>query len=88
MLAIENIVFAVFTVLSGALLTISYLAYRKRKNRRMLLLTLVFLLFFIKGLVITASLFFELLDIYWLVVVFGGFDCLAVLVLYFSTLKV
>lgn len=88
MFGIENIIFSVFTVLAGALLVISLLAFQRSKKTKMLMLSAVFLIFVVKGLVISISLFVDLLSPYWLVVAFGIFDCIAIVVLYFSTLKV
>jgi hypothetical protein len=84
--AIENVVFSFFTVLTATLLVISVLAFRRSKNRKMLLLAGVFGLFFVKGLVISLSLFFDLLGAYSILIVFGIVDCGAVLLLYLSTL--
>ncbi len=84
---IENIVFSFFTVLTATLLVISVLAYKRGRNKKMLLLAGVFGIFFVKGLVITASLFFDLLDAYQILIVFGSFDCVGVFFLYLSTLR-
>jgi len=85
--AIENIIFSAFTVLSATLLVISLLAYRRSKNKSMMLLAVVFGVFSVKGLVISVSLFIDLLSVYWLLIIFGSFDCVGVLLLYLSTLK-
>ena len=86
-IGVENIVFSVFTVLSATLLVISLLAYRRGKNTRMLVLAVVFGVFFVKGAVISVSLFIELMGPYWILILFGSFDCVGVLLLYLSTLK-
>jgi hypothetical protein len=83
---VENIVFSFFTVLSATLLVISLLAYRRSKNKSMLVLAVVFGVFLIKGAVISVALFI-VMDPYWILILFGSFDCVGVLLLYLSTLK-
>jgi hypothetical protein len=85
---LENVFFAIFTILSGALLLISLLAYRRSSSRRMLVLAGVFVLFLLKGMILTVSLFMDLLSLYWLLVSGAGMDSLALILLYLTTMKV
>ncbi len=85
---LENVFFAIFTILSGALLLISLLAYKRSSSRRMLVLAGVFVLFLLKGMILTVSLFMDLLSLYWLLVAGAGMDSLALILLYLTTMKV
>ena len=87
-MVIENVFFSVFTVLSGALLLISLLAFRRSGSRRMLVLSGVFALFLGKGMILTISLFMELASLYWLLVIGAGIDSIALILLYLTTMKV
>jgi hypothetical protein len=88
MLGMENLVFAAFTTISVVLLTVSVLAYRRSRSRKMLVLSGVFLLFLIKGTLISLALFTEVMGLYELIVVGSGIDTLALLTLYLSTMRV
>ncbi len=85
---LENIFFSIFTVLSGALLLISILAFMRSSSKRMLVLGGVFTLFLLKGIILTISLFLDLLSLYWLLVIGAGVDSLALILLYLTTMKV
>ncbi len=85
---LENIFFSVFTVLSGALLLISILAFMRSSSKRMLVLAGVFTLFLLKGIILTISLFLDLLSLYWLLMIGAGVDSLALILLYLTTMKV
>lgn len=85
---LENIFFSIFTVLSGALLLISILAFIRSSSKRMLVLAGVFTLFLLKGIILTISLFLDLLSLYWLLVIGAGVDSLALILLYLTTMKV
>jgi hypothetical protein len=54
----------------------------------MLVLSGVFGFFLIKGLILTISLFADLLSLYWLLVAGAGIDSLALILLYLTTMKV
>ncbi len=88
MLGIENLVFAAFTAMSAVLLTVSVLAFRRSRSRKMLVLSGVFLLFLVKGTLISLALFTEVMGLYGLIVIGSGFDTLALLLLYISTMRV
>lgn len=88
MLGIENLVFAAFTAMSAVLLTVSVLALKRSRSRKMLFLSGVFLLFLIKGILISLALFTEVMGLYGLIVAGSGIDTLALLLLYVSTMRV
>ena len=54
---IEETLSAFITVVSLALMFISFLAYRRKGNRKLLFIAAAFVLFFIEGLVLSAALF-------------------------------
>jgi len=84
----ENVLFAIFTMMSLALLAISIMAYRRSGRRKMLVLCAVFLVFLIKGLLISVALFAEVMGLYDLLLVGSAIDTLALLLLYASTMRV
>lgn len=57
MFFIEETLSAFITVLSLVLTIISFLSYRKKGMRKLLYISIAFLLFFIQGLVLSAALF-------------------------------
>lgn len=59
---LEETLSAFVTVLALALTIISYLSYRKRGVRKLLFITLAFLLFFVQGLVLSAALITEMFN--------------------------
>ena len=85
---IEQIVISAFiTILSLGLLLVSFVSYRKYKNLKLLFVSLVFIIFFIKGILLSLSLFYGeftsiLTDPY-----IGLFDVIILLLLFIATLK-
>ena len=88
MIAAENVIFPLFTTLAAALLLISFLAYRRNGSRKMLILSGVFLIFLTKGVIVSISLWIDLMSIYWMFLIGIGIDSLALIMLYISTLRV
>jgi len=88
LIAVENIVFSVFTVLAGALLMISVIAYRRSGSGKMLMLCCVFTFFLAKGVIISASLWIDIFSMYMLLIIGSGLDALALILLYISTMRV
>jgi hypothetical protein len=88
MIAVENVIFPLFTTLAAALLLISFLAYRRSGSKKMLILSGVFLIFLTKGVIISISLWIDLMSIYWMFMIGIGIDSLALILLYISTLRV
>jgi hypothetical protein len=82
----ENIIRAFVTVFALTLLIISLLAYRRSKNTKLLIIGSAFVLFFVKGILLSFGLFFK--DIEETVAPFGSlFDIGVLIVLFLSTLK-
>lgn len=75
-------------IVSLTLIIIALLAYKRSSSKRMLVLGSVFILFFIKAIIGTLVLFFDLTSIYTLMIVGGSIDSAALIILYLSTLKV
>lgn len=88
MVAAENIVFPVFTILAAALLLISFFAHRRSGSRKMLVLSGVFLIFLTKGVVVSISLWVDILSLGTMFVIGIGMDSMALILLYLSTLRV
>lgn len=55
---IENIVAAFVTLMSLFLMVVSLQSYRRSKRKRILLISVAFMLFFIKGLILSIALFY------------------------------
>lgn len=88
MFGYENLLFAAYTVLSLVLLLVSFIAYRRSKNSKMLVLCGAFLLFFAKGVLLSLVLFLDFLGMFELLLIGTGIDTLALILLYASTLRV
>jgi len=85
-MTIEEIVISAFiTILSIGLLTISIFSYLKRKNMKLIFVSMVFLIFLSKGLLFTINVFFtEIAD---LLIYFGILDVIILILLFISTIK-
>ena len=85
---VYNLSFAFLTILALALFIISILAYKRSKKIKLLMVSFAFLLFFVKGLWLTYSLFYIPRDSWdpFLVPV-AVLDCLILVLLYISILK-
>ena len=85
MMVEEIIISAFITVLSIGLLTISIFSYLKRKNMKLFLVSMVFLIFLSKGLLFTINVFFT--EIPDLLIYFGILDVVILVIFFISTLK-
>jgi len=85
---IYNLSFAFLTVLALVLSVISILAYRRSGKGKLLLVSIAFILFFVKGLWLTYSLFNIPIGSWapFLIPV-AILDCLILILLYISLLK-
>ena len=81
---INSFIAGVVTVLALILFIISYLAYQRVKSTRTLFISAAFLFFFIKGILLTASIFFES-ELYFMLSIVV--DMFILLLLSFSVLK-
>lgn len=88
MIGIENLLFSAYTALSFVLLLVAILAYRRSRSSKVLILTGVFLLFFVKGTLLTLVLFLDLMGLLELLLAVTAIDTIALMLLYASTLRV
>jgi hypothetical protein len=84
---ITIIMSAFITIFSLGLLTISLASYRKHKNTKLIFVSVVFLIFFIKGVILSLSLFIDPLGVFQSVIPIGLFDVIILMLLFLATLK-
>ncbi len=85
---IYNISFAILTILALALFVISIFAYRRSRNNKILMVSMAFLLFFLKGLWLTYSLFTYPKGGWGVFLApVAVLDCMILILLYLSLLK-
>ncbi len=85
---LENtIIYGFLTVFSFGLWIISIFSYRKSRNKKIIFVNIVFLIFFIKGVLLSLSIFnseiFDLISIQMLAI----FDLIIICLLFISILK-
>lgn len=85
---IESIIIdACITIFALGLFIVSLLSYRKYKNGKLLFVSLVFLIFLVKGMLLSLSLFYsQFADIISNPYV-GLFDLIILVLLFIATLK-
>jgi hypothetical protein len=86
-MVLENLIAAGVSVLAFALTVIGGLAYRRARERSLLILTAAFAVFFVKGLALSAYLFLGVTDLTTLFLVVGGFDAVILALFYVFTLR-
>ena len=86
-MVVESIIVAGVSVLALALTVIGTLAYRRTRERSLVVLTAAFAVFFVKGLALSAYLFLGVTDLTTLFLVVGGFDVLILALFYVFTLR-
>jgi len=84
----ESIVInACMTVFSFGLLILALLSYRKSNNKKLLFVSLVFIIFLIKGILLSLGIFFgqfsDVLSGFYV----GLFDLIILILLFIATLK-
>ena len=85
---IQDIIISAFvTIFSVGLLAISLASYRKYKNLKLIFVSLVFLVFFIKGILLSLSLFQEEMIVINSSQFIGLFDLIILILLFIATLK-
>ena len=85
---IESIIInACITIFSLGLLIVSLLSYRKYKNAKLLFVSIVFFVFFVKGIVFSLSLFTVQLGDIASNPYIGLFDFAILVLLFMATLK-
>ncbi|MFP4000550.1 MAG: hypothetical protein ACLFSM_04560 [Thermoplasmata archaeon] len=85
---IYNLSFAVLTVLALVLSVISILAYRRSRKKKLILVSIAFILFFVKGLWLSYALF-DIPKEAWgsFLIPVAVVDCLILILLYLSIVK-
>ena len=81
------IIYGFITIFSIGLFCVSVLSYYKSKNKKLLFVSIVFLLFFIKGVVLSLSLFISDLNVMITIPILAVFDLLVLFLLFIATLK-
>jgi hypothetical protein len=84
---IELFIVACIIVISFSLLVLSLFAYKKNKNLKMLLISFVFLVFFIKILIYNLSFYFTDINLFDSHVNIWFFDLVILLLLYVASMK-
>ena len=78
---------ACITILSLAILILSFVSYKKYKNVKLMFVTAAFFVFLIKGILLSLGLFYlEIMD-FNTSPYFGLFDVIILALLFISTLK-
>ena len=91
MVAVEQIIIsACITIFSLGLLVVSLASYKKYKNTKLVVVSLVFLVFFVKGLLMSLQIFFSHISLFD--TIFSGsysgiFDLCILVLLFIATLK-
>jgi hypothetical protein len=81
------VIHASITIFSVGLLVISLLSYQKYKNLKLLFISGVFLLFFIRGILLSLSLFVEEISAFTTSSYIWLFDLVMLILLFIATLK-
>jgi hypothetical protein len=85
---LETIILSAFTtIFSIGLLLISLTSYRKYRNPKLLFVSFVFLVFFIKGVLLSSTLFSNAFTFLLSNPLTGFFDVIILLLLFIATLK-
>jgi len=89
MSAITIAISAFITIFSCGLFLVSLLSYRRHRSNKLLLISIVFLLFLIKGLILSIGLFYEqeIFAILSSLIFIGVFDFFVLLLLFLATLR-
>jgi len=84
----QNIIlYAFITIFSIGLFIISTISHKKTKNKKLIFVSTVFFLFFIKGIILSLSLFLTDLKTYITIPILAVFDLLVLFLLFIATLK-
>ena len=85
---IESIIISAgITILALGMLLVSLLSYRRFKNSKLLFVSGAFLLFFIKGLLLSIELFSSALTVFTSSIYFHAIDVIILILLFIATLK-
>ena len=81
------IIYAFITIFSIGLFCVSLLSFNKSKNKKLLFVSIVFFLFFIKGVILSLSLFLPEVNMNVTIPILSVFDLLVLALLFIATLK-
>ena len=81
------IIYGFITIFSIGLFCVSILSYLKSKNRKLLFVSTVFLLFILKGIILSLSLFLSDLNLFINIEILSIFDLIVLFLLFIATLK-
>ena len=84
---LDIIVSAFVMVFSLGLLAVSLASFYRYRNSKLLLVSVVFLVFLIKGILLSLGLFFHEIAVFGSVVSVGFFDLVILILLFGATLK-
>jgi hypothetical protein len=85
---IENsIIYGFLTIFSLGMFIVSILSYKRSKNTKILFVTMVFFVFFLKGILLSLSIFIVEINDIITIPILGLFDLLMILLLFMATLK-
>jgi hypothetical protein len=86
-MVVENVIVAAVMVFSATLSFIALLAWRRTRDAQVIFLSIAFGFFFVKALVLSAALFVTTVDLPMLIILWGGFDLLILVLFYGFTLR-
>ena len=81
------VIYGFLTIFSFGLWIISILSYRKSKNKKILFVSIVFLLFLLKGVLLSLSIFLIDLQEFLSITFFAVTDLLILIFLFVAVLK-
>jgi len=81
------IIYGFITIFSIGLFCVSILSYLKSKNKKLLFVSTVFLLFIFKGIILSLSLFLSDLNLFITIPILAVFDLIVLFLLFIATLK-
>ena len=81
------IIYGFITIFSIGLFCVSILSYLKSKNKKLLFISTVFLLFILKGIILSLSLFLSDLNLFINIPILSVFDLIVLFLLFIATLK-
>ena len=83
MITVEKVLlFSIITILSLVLLGITFLSYRRYKNKKLLYVCMVFLFLFLRGILLSLSLFMTSLEVFLANGYFWVVDVVVLVLLY------
>jgi len=84
---IQSIVSAFVTIFALGLLVVSLASYRRHKRVKLLFVCFVFVVFLVKGVLLSLGLFYEDIVFFTSPAYFGLFDVIILILLFLATLK-